>query len=221
MNQISARAAAWSISVFLIAGMVGCAPLHHQNAKDFDPHDHDAAEETSASAVTPYFTEPRKADETEKFDAALPELPKVKIDPEVLRKAQERKKPLQGLFRTTLESVKTDGKIEFRIALRNISGHELNVRYGSGQRYDIWVYNEKNEEVYQWSYNKAFTMALIETAIKKDGQFTFSEEWLLDDAEGNRVPPGQYTVKVKVLIGLQSGSVRPDELTAESAIIIE
>ncbi|WP_176220667.1 BsuPI-related putative proteinase inhibitor [Cohnella massiliensis] len=146
------------------------------------------------------------------------EVREIRLDPQLEKELLEKKQPMQGLFETTMDTVKADGKIDIHFSLKNISGKDLKIVHGSGQRYDFWVYNEKDEEVYRWSYNKAFTAALIERELKKSEKLEFDEVWHLKDNEGEPVPPGKYTVVVMVMIGLESGTISQDELITKSII---
>jgi len=149
-----------------------------------------------------------------------PEVREFRLSPELERELQEKKRPLQGLFETAMETDKADGKINLHFSLKNISGKDLQITYGSGQKYDVWVHNEKDEVVYQWSLNKAFTQALIVRDFKNAGRIEFAEGWDLQDNEGNPVPPGQYSIVVKVMIGLEAGTISEDELTARVGVKI-
>lgn len=147
-----------------------------------------------------------------------PEVREIQLDPRLEQELQEKKRPLQGVFETVMEQVQAGGKIDLYFSLANISGKDLQVVHGSGQRYDIWVYNDRDEEVYRWSYDKAFTAALIERKLKKSAKLEFHEEWNLQDNQGKPVPAGIYTIVVKVMLGLGSGTVSQDELTAQSTV---
>ena len=68
---------------------------------------------------------------------------------------------------------------------------------------------------------KPFTQALIVRSLDPDGQLNFHEVWDLKDNAGKLVPAGQYTIEVRVLVGLKSGTVSPDELTANSVVEVE
>lgn len=67
----------------------------------------------------------------------------VKLDPEVenelQRKKDEQSKSVAGLFKTSLEVLNEDGKININFFLQNISGKEQHISYGSGQQYDIFI----------------------------------------------------------------------------------
>ncbi|XEC96013.1 BsuPI-related putative proteinase inhibitor [Paenibacillus tarimensis] len=140
------------------------------------------------------------------------------IDPKNEKEMLEKKMPKQEFFETKMKTMRSDGKVHISFSLENISGEDQKIQYGSGQSYDIWVYNDLDEEVYRWSYNKVFTQALIETELKKSGLLEFVEVWNMQDNQGTPVPPGTYTFAVKVMIGLQSGTISQDELTASSII---
>lgn len=143
--------------------------------------------------------------------------PEVEID--LQKKKEEQSKSVAGLFKTSVEVFNKEGKISLDFSLQNVSGKEQHISYGSGQKYDIFIYNAQNEEIYRWSNNKAFTQALIVTNMMKDSKLVFNEQWNLKDNKGNKVPPGKYTIKVNVMIALNSEEIRrihSDDLTART-----
>jgi len=150
-----------------------------------------------------------------------PEKMELRLDPKFEKDISDKKKPVQGLFTSSLETAEADGKIALRFTLKNVSGKDLRVHHGSGQKYDFIVRNERGEEVYRWSYNKAFTTALIEFTFGKDRELSFTEEWDLLDVEGNPVPPGKYEIVFTAAIGLDSGTPDPEELTARTVVEID
>lgn len=223
---------AWAIVVIMIAGTIGCTSQHYLIADATKSTDeinveneaiqsilikpkHSVQEKLSVSvrSVDEEINEVKPINKDYKFDP--------KIEEELLRKKMEQIKPIQGLFETTVDTVEAGDKININFALKNISGKDLIISYGSGQQYDILVYNEQHEEVYKWSLNKAFTQALIVRELDKSGQLLFNEEWNLKDNKGNPIPTGKYRIAVRVMIELESGNISPDELTAESIVVIE
>ncbi|PZE22306.1 BsuPI-related putative proteinase inhibitor [Paenibacillus xerothermodurans] len=118
-----------------------------------------------------------------------------------------------GLFKTALVVAQEDGRMKLNFSVHNTSGKDLSISHGSGQHYDIVVYDSLDQEVYRWSVNKAFTQALIVRTLQKDDQLSFNEVWDLLDSEGKRAPPGDYKVQVHVMIGLKNAEISPDELT--------
>lgn len=145
-----------------------------------------------------------------------PDVRDMKLDPRLEKDVMEKKQPLKGIFETSLDTVNSDGKLAIRFSLKNISGKDLRITHGSGQRYDVWIYNDQDEEVYRWSYNKAFTQALIERDFNKSEQLDFEEEWNLRDNKGDPVPAGTYTIAVEVMIGVASGTISREERVAKS-----
>ncbi|KRE92123.1 hypothetical protein ASG89_33725 [Paenibacillus sp. Soil766] len=139
-----------------------------------------------------------------------------KTENELQKKKDEQLKLVSGLFKPSIEVLKEDGKIKLSFYLQNVSGKEQQISYGSGQKYDIIIYNEQNEEIYKWSINKAFTQALIVRNFIQDDKLNFNEEWNLKDNKGNLVPPGKYTIEVKIMINLKSETTNQDELTART-----
>ncbi|MZQ85612.1 hypothetical protein GQF01_26170 [Paenibacillus sp. 5J-6] len=145
--------------------------------------------------------------------------PDPEVENELQKKQDEQSKSVAGLFKTSLEVLNEDGKLNVNFNLQNVSGKEQRISYGSGQQYDIFIYNEKKEEIYRWSINRAFTQALIIRNLKKDDKLIFNEEWNLKNKKRHAVPPGKYTIEVEVMIDLNSeGIVRihPDDLTAKT-----
>ena len=143
--------------------------------------------------------------------------PHEKLEPERVELAVEQVKSVAGLFKTSLEVLEDDGKININFNLQNVSGKEQRISYGSGQQYDIFIYNEKKEEIYRWSINRAITQAGIVRNMKKDDKLIFNEQWNLKDNKRHVVPPGKYTMKVEVMVDLYSEEIpriHPDDLTA-------
>ncbi|GAB7054386.1 MULTISPECIES: BsuPI-related putative proteinase inhibitor [unclassified Paenibacillus] len=133
------------------------------------------------------------------------------------KQEKEPAKSVTGYFDTTLEAKQEGDRMKFSFSVRNTSGKDLQISYSSGQKYDIYVYNEANEEIYRWSVNKAFTQALIVSSLKKADTLSFTEVWDLKDNQGKRVPKGRYTIQVRVMLNLEDRhaplSINPDDLS--------
>ncbi|MNI11807.1 Intracellular proteinase inhibitor [compost metagenome] len=84
------------------------------------------------------------------------------------------------------------------------------------------MFNEDGDEVYRWSWNKAFTEALIITTLNKGSKLAFTESWDLRDQHGERVSKGRYRVEVRVMVALDDRGnkklVNQDELMARQTI---
>lgn len=130
------------------------------------------------------------------------------------------KAPRTGLFETTLETQETEEGIEISFALKNISGKDLSLQFGSGQQYDIWVYDEQDNLVYQSSHGYAYTMAIIPFEMKAGEERTFQELWERKDNEGKPVPDGTYRIEVMVMARLQEGQADPGQFAAKTIVKI-
>jgi hypothetical protein len=230
LKRFPMKIIAWTLALIMIAGTVGCTSQHYLNA--------DTTKSTEEIIVIEETIEPIKMlpREQEKFTVSVRSVEEEKnevksinsdlifdpqIEEQLLRKKMEQIKPIQGLFETTLETIRADDKISIHFDIKNTSEKDLLITYGSGQQYDILIYNEQHEEVYKWSHNKAFTMALITRQLDKSGQLVFYEEWNLKDNKDTPVPAGKYTIVVRVMIELESGNMNPEELIAKSIVVIE
>ncbi len=146
----------------------------------------------------------------------------VKLGPdqvkELIRKKAEQSKITSGLFRTSLDAAKEQDGLALRFSLENITNSDMEIVFGSGQMFDIVVYNEKEEAVYLWSHDKAFITAIVEKEIQSGEKLEFTERWDLRDNEGNLVPSGRYVVRVTFLAGVQSVNPDPAELAAEVSV---
>jgi len=166
---------------------------------------------------------PKAAHEVEVFPKEpspelKPEIRELELEPKFEEDVLKQKQAMKGLFKTSLDIVEADGKLTITFSLTNLSGKDLQITHGSGQQYDILIFNDQDEEVYKWSNNKAFTQALIGRELKRSEQLDFEEEWNLTDNNGDYVPAGAYTVVVEMMVGLESGIISRDELIAQSTI---
>lgn len=150
----------------------------------------------------------------------------IKIDPEwaeKLRKGgEEKKQPLKGIFKTVLAAAQTEEALELNFSIENISGEDQYYYSGSSQRYDFSVYDSQGNEVYRWSNNMCFLTVITETIHKKGETISFSETWDYSDNKGIRVPPGEYSIVVRIIARRDDGrAIDPDELTATEYFIID
>jgi hypothetical protein len=133
---------------------------------------------------------------------------------------REIEKPINGIVDTALETTLEDRKLNLNFVVRNISGDDLVLSFGSGQQYDFVVYDSRNEEVYRWSNDKAFTLALVEMDLRKGDSLSYAESWDLKDNDGNPVPKGAYTIKVWITahVIVKDAKASPEGMEAEAAI---
>ena len=150
----------------------------------------------------------------------------IKASPDFIEQIKQIKeellKPAASLFATVLDITPKDDAIKLDFSLCNISGESLAFYFSSSQKFDIFITDNNGMEVYRWSHDKDFATAIINTKLKKDEKLSFSEVWDYKDNKGNRVPPGKYTITVKILAKLENTKItNPDELTAAKDIEVE
>jgi hypothetical protein len=202
------------ISLILFLLFLGCSSGVQADGQHINPQLNEK-DNTKIELKSDTWNEPREE---------VLSVERVIIDPEMakelLKKKEERLKPLTGLFKVSLETLKENEQLKINFSLQNISGKDLQISFGSGQQYDIVVFNERNEEVYKWSNNKAFTQALIERDFKKEGKLTFTEKWNFKDNEGVSVVNGRYNIKVLIMVSMKSENftISLDELATSSVI---
>ncbi|XID92742.1 BsuPI-related putative proteinase inhibitor [Paenibacillaceae bacterium WGS1546] len=147
----------------------------------------------------------------------------VEVDPAMEERLrglkEEAAKPAQGLLRTSL-SVAADGegaKLEFSVS--NVSGKPLTLTYGSGQKYDYEIYDERGKLVYRWSDGMSFTMALVDKELGGGESLKYVEHWDGKDGEGHPVPPGRYVAKLSIPASLAGGEpIDLKELSDEAVV---
>lgn len=154
----------------------------------------------------------------------LPET--IKPGPEFIERIKKSKEELQksetGLFDTQLSIKQEDSRVRLDFSLQNVSGKLLPIYFSSGQKFDIFIKDHKDNEIYTWSHNKGFITAIVKQELKKDEKLSFSEIWDCRDNDGNIVLPGKYSVEVKLLAKPEKGKLSdPVELSAHKDIILE
>ncbi|GIO29761.1 hypothetical protein J2TS6_09020 [Paenibacillus albilobatus] len=61
---------------------------------------------------------------------------------------KKRMEPTSKVMKTSIDTIKEEDHITILFNLRNISGKDQLIHYGS-QKYEIFIMNEENEEVYR------------------------------------------------------------------------
>lgn len=135
-------------------------------------------------------------------------------------KDKKEKKESKPSLQTTLSTEKKKDRLLIHMKLRNTSGKDITLSYSS-HKYEIIVNNENNEEIFNWSDNKAFTQQLIIQDLKKDGELSFTEEWNLKDKAKKKVPKGRYTVQIKMLVDVPSDTTASASPKLIASTVIE
>lgn len=94
---------------------------------------------------------------------------------------------------------KSKERVPIALRVKNLGNSPVGLFFTSGQKFDIFIQDASGREIWRWSKDKAFTMALEEIELKPGGEKIFSAEWPQVDSTGKIVSPGDYLVLVKCM----------------------
>lgn len=89
---------------------------------------------------------------------------------------------------------KTNKIVPILIVIKNIDSSKKALFFTSGQKFDISILNSSRTEVWRWSKDKVFTMAIEEIPLEPQEETFFETKWKQNDFSSQIVPPGIYYV---------------------------
>lgn len=93
-----------------------------------------------------------------------------------------------------------DDKVVFDFELINYHNEPKQLQFGSGQKYEVIVIDEKGEEVYRYSDGKFFTQAIVYETINPGKSLKWQDTWDMTDKKGERLVSGKYTAQIKIMV---------------------
>lgn len=102
---------------------------------------------------------------------------------------------LYDVLNASLKKTETPEGVKLDFALTNSSNESYDIEYGSGQEYDIVVLDENGNEVYRWSYGRAFIMMMVMKTIQPNEVIEYNSIWNETDNDGNKLSKGTYTIR--------------------------
>lgn len=121
---------------------------------------------------------------------------------------------------TSVEVVPENEQVTFITTLQNTSDENVTVMFPSGQKIEIVVSNQDNQEVYRYSINKSFLQAIEHLELKPDEEVKWEESWDYE-LNGERAPSGSYEATVFVVAAEVNGQkVEVKQLTAIESFTI-
>lgn len=81
-------------------------------------------------------------------------------------------------------SVHANGRVEFKLDVRNNTSRMVELRFPTGKTHDFVVQDESGKEVWRWSKSRMFTQGLQNKLVKAKNIATFSETWDADALKG-------------------------------------
>jgi len=115
--------------------------------------------------------------------------PESTIDPNQLNTDFE----LLDKFDQTSSSFNQNEIITFSMSATNSNGEVIILQFNNGQRYDFYVLNDDNRELWRWSADKSFTQALEQLEIQPEETIKLAESWNQQLTDGSQLEPGNYT----------------------------
>lgn len=109
--------------------------------------------------------------------------------------------------------------VVFILEVRNASPAPVELRFSSGQQFDVLVFKEGEwGERWRWSRGKMFTMAFTSIRLNFGEVKRFRVEWNQKDDTGQQVPPGRYRVEAILLMRNPQGL--REELKASASFTV-
>lgn len=93
-----------------------------------------------------------------------------------------------------------DGKVIFDFELISHYTEPKELQFGSGQQFEITITDENGEEVYRYSDDKFFTMALIMKTLNPGEVLKWQDEWDMTNKEGEKLTSGKYKAEIKIMV---------------------
>jgi hypothetical protein len=129
---------------------------------------------------------------------------------------------IQMDLKTTVDAIQEENSLHIDIHFANQGDKPLELFFASGQQFEIIITNEKGEEVYRYSDDRMFTMALQFITLQAGEAFQWQDEWNLRH-DGQAVPSGLYIMTVEILAQSEvvDKALLEEMLSAQLAIEIE
>lgn len=85
-------------------------------------------------------------------------------------------------------------KIDFELAVENVTHRSVTVTYPSAQTHDIEIRNQLGDTVWRWSEGRLFAQVIMEKNIPAGGRLVFKAPWPRQNNADRQVKPGRYVV---------------------------
>ncbi|WP_413379562.1 BsuPI-related putative proteinase inhibitor [Alkalihalobacillus sp. 1P02AB] len=94
-----------------------------------------------------------------------------------------------------VETNQSDSELIVEMSLTNTGTEDAVLSFSSGQKYEITLTNVDGEEVYRYSADKMFTMAIIQEVIRAGEELMLSETIELDEFDS-----GEYELTATIIV---------------------
>ncbi len=99
-----------------------------------------------------------------------------------------------------VDASKIDHELEIKVTVTNETNEEVTLDFMSGQKYELVLTNESGEELYRFSREHMFTMALVHETLAPGESKVYEETINLEQMEA-----GPYTLHASLLVAAING----------------
>lgn len=90
-------------------------------------------------------------------------------------------------LKRVLENSEDADKADFKLTVKNTDDEDIKLEFGSSMKYDFYITDEKDDEIYRESDEKSYMQVVQEIALEPDEQKTF-------DVALPELDKGDYTI---------------------------
>ncbi len=120
----------------------------------------------------------------------------------------------KGRFETKGSYEIKDGEVVLNFELMSHYTEAQELMFSSGQQFEVTITDEQGEEVYRYSDNRFFTMALVHKSIHPGEALTWQDDWDMTNKEGEKLTSGKYKVEIRIMVVTEED----DEIIQESEL---
>ncbi len=99
--------------------------------------------------------------------------------------------PLKVTLRLNRETYPLSASLPLTVSVANPTREPVTRTFPTSQRFDVIVRRD-DAEVWRWSADRFFAQVLTEHTFPPGDTLSWTVDWDLRGADGNRVPPGRY-----------------------------
>jgi hypothetical protein len=131
--------------------------------------------------------------------------------------AKELQPSDQGIVRGRFETRGTyeinDNKVVFDFELMSHYTINKNLKFSSGQQFEIVITDQNGEEVYRFSDNKFFTMALLLKTVIPGEAIKWQDQWNMTNKKGEKLTSGSYKAKITIMVAAENDDEKIKSIT--------
>lgn len=113
---------------------------------------------------------------------------------------------------------KQDDKIVFNFHLENTALEEKEVLFSSGQQFELVIVDEQGKEVYRFSDDKFFTLALIMRNLAPGEVLSWQDSWDYRNKEGLLLTEGNFKASIEFIVYEDEMTPQPPGIVLEFSI---